>query len=113
MKTLTLDQLQALLSAGDAVLLEALPAMYYEADHLPGAKNLPLDDIETLAPQLVPDKTTTVVTYCTGLTCPNSKIAAGRLEALGYLDVRVFEGGKEQWLEAGLAFEAGVNEAVG
>jgi hypothetical protein len=31
-------------------LVEALPAQYYAEAHLPGALNMPLDDIEVLAP---------------------------------------------------------------
>jgi rhodanese-related sulfurtransferase len=63
--TVTRQELQAMLREGAVVLLEALPAMYFDKEHLPGAKNLPLDDIETLAPVLVPVHTTPVVTYCT------------------------------------------------
>ena len=34
-----------------------------------------------------------------------SNIAAAKLTALGYADVRVFAGGKAAWKDAGLAFE--------
>ena len=84
--------------------------MYYEAEHRPGARNLPLEDIEALAALLVPDKASPVVTYCTGRTCPNSKIAAKGLEALGYADVRAYEGGKDDWVSAGLPVESGPAE---
>ncbi len=104
--TITREDLQELLQAGDVVLLEALPEMYFDAEHLPGAQNLPLDDVDALAPVLVPDKATPIVTYCTGATCPNSKIAAKRLEALGYTNVRAYEAGKEDWIGAGLPVES-------
>ncbi len=53
-----------------------------------------------------------IVTYCSGVTCPNSKIAAHRLTALGYTDVRAYEGGKEEWVGAGLPVETGAGRAV-
>jgi rhodanese-related sulfurtransferase len=112
MNTITRAQLEAELAAGRVVLLEALPAMYFEAEHLPTAQNLPLDDIEALAPVLVPDLTTPVVTYCAGPTCPNSRAAVLRLEALGYTNVRAYEGGKEEWIGAGLPVESGVASPV-
>jgi len=112
MTTTTLEELKQLLTEGDVVLLEALPPMSYEATHLPGAKNLPLDDIDERAVILVPDKAVPVVTYCTGVSCPNSKIAAHRLTALGYLDVRAYEGGKEEWVGAGLPVETGAGKAA-
>jgi len=105
--TITLFELEQRLADGTVVLLEALPPMYYAAEHLPGPKNLPLDDIETLAPVLVPEKSTPIVTYCSGPSCANSKLVAGRLTALGYVDVRAYEGGKEEWIGAGLPVETG------
>jgi rhodanese-related sulfurtransferase len=113
MRTITRPQLQdALASPAPPVLLEALPANYYDADHLPGASNLPLDQIDNLAGSLIPSNHTPVVTYCAGPTCPNSAIAAKRLEELGYTNVAAYEGGKEEWANAGLPFEHGSAQAV-
>ena len=55
---------------------------------------------------LVPDRTAPVVTYCTGTSCPNSRIAAEQLRTLGYTNVRAYEGGKQDWTEAGLPLES-------
>lgn len=111
MFTITREELQELIAQDAVVLLEALPPTHYDAAHLPGAKNLPLDDLDALAPALVPDKTTPIVTYCTGVTCQNSRLAATRLVALGYVNVRAYEGGKEDWVEAGLPVD-GAGQAV-
>jgi rhodanese-related sulfurtransferase len=105
MSVITREELQRAMAAGDVVVLEALPQAYYEAEHLPGAKNMPLDEIDNLAAVLVPDRSTPIVTYCTGRTCPNSGIAAARLRQLGYTDVRAYEAGKEDWLGAGQPVE--------
>jgi rhodanese-related sulfurtransferase len=110
MKTIARTELLARL--GKIVLVEALPSDYFKAEHLPSARNMPLDEIDALASLLVPDKRAAVVTYCAGPSCPNSKIAAERLETLGYTDVYAYEGGKEDWLAAGLPFEQGLSDTA-
>src|SRR5439155_6523628 len=80
------------------VLLEALPAKYYQHKHLPGALNMPHDAVDNLAPALVLDKTSEIVVYCASATCKNSGIVAARLEALGYSRVRTYDEGKADWI---------------
>ena len=96
------DELSRLVqSDSPPVLLEALGAAYFADAHLPGAVNMPPDQVDVLAPALIPGQDAPVVVYCSG-TCQNSEIAAQRLEELGYTDVRVYLGGKEDWVEHGL-----------
>lgn len=93
------------LSGGASVaLVEALGSAYYDDAHLPGAINIPPDQVDRLAPSLLPDLRSDIVVYCSG-SCQNSLIVARRLEALGYSAVRVFEGGKEEWVENDLPVE--------
>ena len=92
-------------SANARVLLEALPAKYYDDWHLPGARHMPHDQVRELAALLVPDKRAPVVVYCASATCRNSHVAASVLAQLGYEDVAVFAGGKRAWSEAGLPVE--------
>ena len=87
------------------VLVEALPPQYYEAGHLPGAINLPLDAIEPKAAEVMPDKETEIVVYCASASCQNSHIAERKLASMGYGRVRVFSGGKAAWSEAGYPLE--------
>ena len=111
--TITLAELRAKLEAGEElVLLEALPRPYYEEAHLPGARNLPLDELEELAPRLVPDRDAQVVVYCKDEPCPNSALAARRLQRLGYTNVRDYVAGKAEWVEAGLPVERGLAAAA-
>jgi rhodanese-related sulfurtransferase len=88
------------------VLAEALDEPYFRKEHLPGAVNMPLSQIATVAERLLPDRSVPIVVYCASVTCANSHIAARKLESLGYADVRVFAGGKADWKEAGLPLEA-------
>jgi rhodanese-related sulfurtransferase len=88
-------------------LVEALPTKYYAEAHLPRALNLPLDEVEDLAPTLLPDKAAPVVTYCASAPCENSGLAAEHLVRLGYQNVREYYEGKEDWIGAGLPVERG------
>ncbi len=95
----------ALSSTKRPVLLEALPEKYYLARHLPGALHMPHDQVDALAPTIVPDKQARIVVYCANRQCQNSHVAAHRLALLGYTDVSVYAGGKQDWEEGGLPFE--------
>jgi rhodanese-related sulfurtransferase len=107
-RKITRDELRLKLDRGDPVILvEALPAKYYAAKHLPGALNIPHDSVDALAPDLLPDKTAQVVVYCASASCKNSEIAAERLIQLGYTNVRDYHEGKADWIEAGLPVERG------
>jgi rhodanese-related sulfurtransferase len=101
MKILDRNVLQSRLSANPGlVLLEALPEKYFNDWHLPGAKHFPHDQARQLAPSVVPDKSAEIVVYCASKTCQNSHIAARVLEQIGYENVAVYAGGKEDWSEA-------------
>ncbi len=59
------EELKAKIDRGDdVVLVETLDPEYYEDAHLPGALNLPPDQIRELAPQILPDKDANIVVYC-------------------------------------------------
>jgi rhodanese-related sulfurtransferase len=63
--TITRDELREKMDRGDHfMLVEILPAMYYRHTHLPGAINLPPDQVSELASTLLPDKTADIVVYC-------------------------------------------------
>jgi len=97
---------------GKATLAEALPEKYWRDWHLPGAKHLPHDQVRQLAPDVLPDLDAEIVVYCASSTCQNSHIAAQLLEQLGYANVAVYAGGKQDWDEAGLPVEQGAAMAV-
>ena len=86
------------------VLVEALGAAFYGDAHLPGAINIPPGQVDRLARQLIPDRDSPVVVYCSG-SCSSAEAVASRLEAVGYTDVAVYIGGKEDWVEHGLPVE--------
>jgi len=67
--TISRDQLKMKIDRGEQFLLvETLPAATYHHAHLPGAINLPPDQVMQLAPQLLPDKAAEIVVYCASPT---------------------------------------------
>jgi len=103
-KPISREDLLPLVQQGSVVLLEILPPKYYDKEHLPSARNLPLEGFEQRLAELGLERNAAIVTYCTGPTCANSGVAAARLESMGYSNVRVFKGGKEAWREGGQLF---------
>ena len=102
---ITREVLRARLDGADRpVVVEALGAAFYADAHLPGALNMPPGRVDRLAPRLIPDPSTDVVVYCTG-TGTSADAVARRLEELGYPNVAVYTGGKEDWVEHGLPVE--------
>jgi rhodanese-related sulfurtransferase/CBS domain-containing protein len=101
----TID-VQALLERG-AVLIEVLPASAYDAEHLPGARNVPFP---SLGPEAVAelDHTTPTIAYCYDHECDLSARAAHRLESLGFTDVYDYGPSKVAWLACGLPVEGTV-----
>ena len=99
-----------IIETGGVVVVDALPAAYYERMHLPGAVNLVAEQVDALAAaDLLPDKAAPIVTYCSGAACPDSQAVATRLETLGYTNVRKYRDGIQDWVEAGLPTETDVH----
>lgn len=104
--TIDRDQLLDLLVDGaEVTLVEAQGSMYYRDGHLPGAINLPPDQVNELAQSLLPRRDGRIVVYCSNPACPNSAAVAEELSAIGYGHVSIYPGGKQDWVEAGYPIE--------
>jgi len=55
---------------GDAAmhLVDVLPRELYDAEHIPGAINLPLAEVQARAPEVMPDRGADIITYCAKFT---------------------------------------------
>ena len=108
LKQIDREELRRKLAANTPpVLVEALPEKYWRDWHLPGARHLPHDEVDRLAPGMLPDKGAEIVVYCASRSCQNSHVAAHRLEQLGYENVAVYAGGKQDWMEGGFPVDRG------
>lgn len=94
--------------AGDVVLLDVRPAQEYAAAHVPGARSVPLDELEARIRELPRDKE--VIAYCRGPFCVMSDAAVTLLERHG-LRARKWAEGVPEWRAAGLPLAVGAVEA--
>ena len=108
---ITRDELRAAIDAGAVTVVDALPASYYDQQHLPGAVNLFVDEARARAAEVLPDKDAAIVAYCSNDTCPNSEGVARVLTSLGYANVRKYREGIQDWVEAGLPTESTASAA--
>ena len=106
MKTISRDELKAKMERGEEFfLVETLAESCYQHSHLPGAIHLSPFAAQRDAPVVLPDKSALIVLYCQDITCLASGDVAEKLQAMGYGNVRVYEGGKQDWMAAGLPVE--------
>jgi rhodanese-related sulfurtransferase len=107
--TISLDQLRAVVGDHKTMVLDARAAPFYQQGHIPGALNLSRDDFagdyRHLRPILDAAKDKSIVVYCSGGDCHDSRMVASALLSLGFSQVRVFTGGWSTWTEAGLPVE--------
>jgi rhodanese-related sulfurtransferase/DNA-binding transcriptional ArsR family regulator len=85
-----------------AVLLDVRPRHEFEAGHLRGAVNIPLDELTGRMNELPRDRK--IVAYCRGVYCVLADEAADLLLAEGFDIVRL-EGGWPEWQSEGRPIE--------
>jgi rhodanese-related sulfurtransferase len=101
-KVIDTDGVRELVARG-AQLVDVLPPSTFEEEHLPGARNIPLDEIASAPDRLDPRRP--VIVYCYDRQCDLSPRAAARLEQLGFSDVYDYAESKVAWLAEGLPGE--------
>jgi len=76
-----------------------------KGETIPGSRRVPLDKIGNEMRSTNLPKSAEIVVYCGGPKCPPSRMAADKLLKLGYENLRAYEGGLEEWKDAGLAID--------
>jgi len=85
-RTITPAEAKAMLDGDETVILvDVRTAEEYDAEHIPGAILLPLDDLEADAGSVLPDKDAIIIVYCRSGN--RSGQAAALLDQLGYTHV--------------------------
>ncbi len=102
-KTISLKELQK--KKDEVILIEVLDPDQYDDFHIKGAINIPYKKIATEAEKKF-NKEDEIVVYCSDYECESSKIAADKLDDMGYKKVYHYKGGKKEWKEAGLPVES-------
>jgi ArsR family transcriptional regulator len=88
--------------AGLVTVLDVRPADEFALGHLPGALNIPLNELKARLTELDPGRE--IVAYCRGAYCVLSFEAVSALRARGF-KVRRLEEGFPEWKAAGLPLE--------
>lgn len=88
---------------GLVTILDVRPGEEYEIGHIPGALNIPLDEIERRLSSL--PKAQEVIAYCRGEYCVLAFEAVAALRQKGF-KARRLEEGYPEWKAAGLPVEA-------
>lgn len=102
MEPVTIADLKDRMGHGLVTVVDVRPKEEYAAGHLPGAINVPIDDIDKHFADLPRDHE--IVAYCRGPFCVLSFEAVARLRNEGY-KARRLETGFPEWKMAGLPFE--------
>jgi rhodanese-related sulfurtransferase len=97
--TIVTGELRDRLSQGDLQFWNVLTDDYFKGEMIPGSRRVPLDRVGREAAAL--SKDAEIVVYCAGPQCPQSRLAAEKLLALGFGSVQAYEGGIEEWRSAG------------
>ena len=97
-ETVSADELIRRMASGQVTMLDVRPAVEFAAGHLPGAINIPVDELADRLAELPTDRE--VVAYCRGPYCVFAHDAVRMLHAHGRTAVRLAEGVTE-WHIAG------------
>jgi rhodanese-related sulfurtransferase/predicted transcriptional regulator len=100
------EELIARLGRGDVVLIDVRPEEEFAAGHIPGAKSVPLEELERRLADLPTDRE--VVAYCRGPFCAYAHEAVRKLRAAGRQARRLEEG----WPEWRLSDPAAKHQSV-
>lgn len=93
-------ELRRLVDEDTVTLLDVRPELEYRQGHIPGARSIPVAELERRLAELPSDRE--VVAYCRGPYCVYSDEAGQLLQRNGF-QVRRFAEGFPEWRAAGLA----------
>jgi rhodanese-related sulfurtransferase len=106
-KTITTMELEWRLRNGaEFEFWNVLTDEYFHGEMIPGSRRVPLDAVGREVRESGLSKDAEVIVYCAGPKCPQSHMAAEKLQTLGYTNVRAYEGGLEGWKDAGHDLES-------
>jgi rhodanese-related sulfurtransferase len=96
--------LEMLVNKEKLKIVEVLSEEQFKEGHLPGAINIPLNKINSLATKHL-KKNETIIVYCSSYSCHASTMATRLLLDLGYEKTVDFKAGKRGWKHSGLELE--------
>ena len=100
---ITPDSAVQLMNREKAIVVDVSEADEFASGHIKGARNVPVNELETRLPEVAKNKTVPLI-----LVCPSgarSKRALGTAKTLGYDKAVVLGGGLKAWRDANLPLE--------
>ncbi|MBN2092364.1 rhodanese-like domain-containing protein [candidate division KSB1 bacterium] len=104
---INLEQTYQLFQGQSSLFIDARDSKDYELGHLPGARNIPWLNPDEISMPTNISKNQLIVIYCSDLGCEKSIEMAFYLYEKGFIQVRIFQGGWEEWKKAGYPREKG------
>jgi rhodanese-related sulfurtransferase len=101
--SLNANEAVQLINREKAVVVDVCGADEFKAGHVAGAKNLPLDELESKLAGVVKNKATPVILVCA--SGARSKRAVAVAKKLGYENAHSLSGGLGAWRAASLPVE--------
>jgi rhodanese-related sulfurtransferase len=102
MQAVSAAELRRLMDDEAAILLDVRPSIEYNTGHIPGARSVPLSELEDHLCEL--SRGTTIVAYCRGPYCVMADDAVTLLRQRGY-EARRYADGLPEWRAQGLPVE--------
>jgi rhodanese-related sulfurtransferase len=90
LKSITTSELLERMETGDVVILDVRPDLEYQSGHIPEARSIPIDELETRLGELPRDQE--IIAYCRGPYCVFADDAVTLLQNHGYRARRLVEG---------------------
>ncbi len=101
-KTISLPELKQLLDSRTPIQFwNVLTDEWFKGTMIPGSRRVPLDKVGEEVRTGTIAKNARIVVYCGGPKCPQSVMAAEKLNKLGFTNVEAYEGGLEEWSASG------------
>jgi rhodanese-related sulfurtransferase len=90
LRSISAEKLLEQMKAGDVVILDVRPKLEYQAAHIPEARSIPIDELETRLGELSHKQE--IIAYCRGPYCVFADEAVTLLQKHGYRARRLVEG---------------------
>ncbi|MBW7996428.1 MAG: hypothetical protein FVQ81_07670 [Candidatus Glassbacteria bacterium] len=106
-----LDAARQFIDQAQGPVVDARSPEQYGEGHISGAVNCYVYELETYLPPLLERVALDdpMMIYCAGADCEDSRFLAQTMQELGFKRLYVYEGGFENWKQAGLAIGTGTD----
>jgi len=96
---LSLKEAYEIFKKNTRIFIDARLPKSYKEDHIEGAENLSLSNIDDNLTQFMDQYPfeTALLLYCGSIHCDSSTRLAAKLKKVGYKDIKVFLGGWAEW----------------